>query len=927
MSTAVSRLIWKEYRAQRTLWVVLVFFTVVLQGSYFLFDATSRPLMRPYPATIAFALAICQAMACASVLFAAEREQHTDRLLGTFPLSARELFLAKLGFAVLSVGLFISAVSLWTQLIYPGSYVVWGGDPIQMNGATIWQSLAIVWGMFGLTLLTAMFTTSVITSVMLAAGAFFVICAPPTFLLRNVVAQETALAIASAIAGTIGVAISLFRGPTWLRRYTHETGEVFNSGKQPVLVHSSLRQSFLRMAATQSSDLARSTGVLLWMEVLNLLPLAVLLTLCGVSFISGRMLISANDFDSQGTGFFTIAVALPVIAWLLGLKSFSSGQTSRPVSFLCDRGLPPFQVWVCKQVVALPIALVSAAIVLQVMNAYALDPLIQRDIVLIAGPQQLHIYSLFFVTLAASQLFSQWMRSSILKFLVSGFSVFLIVMFTGTIVLRYRVSILPALICPAVLFLLCGLQSMPAWLRGANAWHFTGRNLICLAASVLFATVCIERDRIVSVPPAPEPIDWRGMAYSLQWADHSVTSKLQTFLQPIPVQTGPDGLSTADGRDDQNKLRIERLHTLAQSMPRKKSPVIDATALASLGNLDFIGPLSDVRSEASSLRYRGELAAVSEILRDELVVIDGLLPQVWRKDVAMKLVDERDIVLESIRRWSQHPAQQTDLLVQAAEAVSADHSDMLTRMQRMRYLRVMEALHHVGVGESERKKMEEFRGTWTFFPYSLQNRIEDARAERVLNAHFQQLSDATTMSRFGDVSPVHTNLGWTKGTPEWWFTPALWLYDDILSLDDSLVAKSLTSSLGTWLVLELEIWKREHGEYPRSLQSLISERMPQVPIDPRTSAPFHYEPEGITLPLVHHAMGVGVLHPGTPILWTSSSPHPHIQNYRAGEYEYAALTPLPRDGALTIGTVESMLQHHAFKVVSPPKKSIVLIVH
>ncbi len=114
MSPQFYRLLWKEYRTQRSLWLVLAFCMVVLQTT---FVAVSPPgddfgAFQPVLPLVSFALIIgyCFLATSVALLFSGEEDQGTAIWLRQFPVRTRTLFWAK----------------AWASLCGASGIIIWG---------------------------------------------------------------------------------------------------------------------------------------------------------------------------------------------------------------------------------------------------------------------------------------------------------------------------------------------------------------------------------------------------------------------------------------------------------------------------------------------------------------------------------------------------------------------------------------------------------------------------------------------------------------------------------------------------------------------------------------------------------------------------------------------------------------------------------
>jgi hypothetical protein len=80
----------------------------------------------------------------------------------------------------------------------------------------------------------------------------------------------------------------------------------------------------------------------------------------------------------------------------------------------------------------------------------------------------------------------------------------------------------------------------------------------------------------------------------------------------------------------------------------------------------------------------------------------------------------------------------------------------------------------------------------------------------------------------------------------------------------------------TRIVLALQAWKLEHGEYPKTLDELVGPYFEHLPIDPYSGESYQYFPEGVKDWIPAPGMNFELLSPGkgNPFIWSTS---PEIQ--------------------------------------------------
>lgn len=147
-NTAVTRLLWKEFRAQQAVWIAMAAELVLLQ---FWWGTIGHKSVDLNLLSIAFVLTGVFAMTSSALLFAGESEAKTDLFLRQMPFRRSDLIRGKLLFAVIGVVSFL-AFSLISTLIAGQMAGRYGGNSSSILGdPSLFASSIIglwVWGLF-----------------------------------------------------------------------------------------------------------------------------------------------------------------------------------------------------------------------------------------------------------------------------------------------------------------------------------------------------------------------------------------------------------------------------------------------------------------------------------------------------------------------------------------------------------------------------------------------------------------------------------------------------------------------------------------------------------------------------------------------------------------------------------------------------------
>ena len=148
LNTAVTRLLWKEFRAQQAVWIAMAAELVLLQ---FWWGTIGHRSVDLNLLSVAFVLTGVFAMTSSALLFAGESEAKTDLFLRQMPFRRSDLIRGKLLFAVIGVVSFL-AFSLISTLIAGQMAGRYGGNSSSILGdPSLFASSIIglwVWGLF-----------------------------------------------------------------------------------------------------------------------------------------------------------------------------------------------------------------------------------------------------------------------------------------------------------------------------------------------------------------------------------------------------------------------------------------------------------------------------------------------------------------------------------------------------------------------------------------------------------------------------------------------------------------------------------------------------------------------------------------------------------------------------------------------------------
>jgi len=153
MNTAIFwRLVWKEYRQQRALWVAIALAGLIFQVAMLIYCSLNGvPDLPNKLFTVALSIPALYSLGCGAALFAGEHESDTFPFQQSLPVSAGRVFFAKFAFAMLSAMLLFPV--LWLLAFAMASWrlpdafwhlQLWGGGVFATVEVLIWAVLGSV---------------------------------------------------------------------------------------------------------------------------------------------------------------------------------------------------------------------------------------------------------------------------------------------------------------------------------------------------------------------------------------------------------------------------------------------------------------------------------------------------------------------------------------------------------------------------------------------------------------------------------------------------------------------------------------------------------------------------------------------------------------------------------------------------------------
>ena len=343
------RIFWKEYRAQRSFWLVIAGFGIALMllcAAWL--DASDIRTNGPW--AIALAMPMFYALGCGAVLFASEEEEGTTELLRIMAARTSRLYVAKVGFSLVSTlalaGLLV-AVAVILTLGHFDRLPLDFRDKALLSACV--TPIPLVWG-----ILFSALCRKVLAAVCLATSGPLLILAVDRWLPGNQHRPESAIAY-SELALCVPVLYLAYlaqqqrmagrtRSLSWpqiRRRRGAAAVNVLDRLAEARDTAPAWRRLFLRLVWLEVRH-ALSVGHVLWVA-------GIALFLVALAFPSGG-LHGRPHLEPTMLGVF-------IFPTLIGVWVFQA-EGGRRTRFLGELGVPPRAVWLSKQLVWLGLTIV-----------------------------------------------------------------------------------------------------------------------------------------------------------------------------------------------------------------------------------------------------------------------------------------------------------------------------------------------------------------------------------------------------------------------------------------------------------------------------------------------------------------------------------------------------------------------------------------
>jgi hypothetical protein len=894
--TMFWRLVWKEYRVQRNLWLAVLVLTPVVQLCVVMAQQLSQGSFpdEGYFA-IVFGAAAVFMVGCGATLFATEHEMGTFAFQRALPVTAWRVFAAKTGLAVGGGVLLVAALTGLTWLLFVPGRPPWT-EPAWLPG-TLAVAEVFAWGVFFSLVLRQPLWAALLG---LAVPLFAVYAARPVDWNGEMSHYTAHLPVRSVfclvlLAVDAGLAQLWFRGKLdfvrarlwWPARSREYVADV-----QPLSPYCGGRRiGWWRLLWLVWREGRWLTGACLLLYGLFLRQ------------------VLRHSWDRMDWEF--MIVSLLVAGIVFGLSTFTLQQWRRQFRMFAEQGVSPRWVWLSRHAFWLPLLILMTAIpavMMSIAGHWSPGSVDHRE------PNELLLLLLFpLVAYAVSQLAAMLIRSPAVAIAASlgltvlaGFWIMLMVL--GDVPLVWSACPLP------VVCLFATWWCAPDWIAERRGRRFVLRLAVSLGIPALILLVAVPLRRAYQIPAVDPGFSVAEFTRPLTAAEQQTLDlydqALKKFWENAPAY---DAALTQDrakfGRRSDTKPKADvpadRMETLAvhhfqatlqlltDAHQRPAVPLgLMSRGLHNTGSEDVVQFIWLLESEARQRERAGDVDGAWRSYRTALEVV-------WRTRLraCFLLVEEADrlegaVLWSIVNRWAVHP-QQTRERVVAALRQLADYEqrgtayDAAVKDKHVRWERFLSgdlsAASQLGLTDREARS---FRMLFMAMPW------ERCRSRRLL-CHGTR--DDLGWIQYCEATPA--SAGWSpyedrKAISRWVPSTLLGRNEiDPFRLDDQLVPSKLLGR--DWgqgetykrperrslelhaarIRIALADWRREQGSPPESLDALVGPYFEKLPPDPLTRRPFIYCPRGLPYDLTGprpNAAPLVVLAKDTPFLWGGS---------------------------------------------------------
>jgi hypothetical protein len=897
------RLMWKEYRLQRAFWIAMSVLALMLMLLAWQFNdrVDERNLWFFY---IALATPVFFVLGCASTTFAGEYDAETYEFQRSLPATAMQVFWSKIALA------FLSTFAMFLVLCVLAFCLAGGRLPMEKY-VTIWEMriwdtlviacmgawLYMVWGVFFSLILKRPLLAAIVGVTVASMGSYAVagimqIPFPSKSLLpmQMFAGLSGLLAIVNILIGR-----GWFKEKMWSAFGTNlpKNAGISSTSKSMTLEQYISRPNFWTIFRRLTWQHWRQSR---WLVIVVLVMLAPLIfAFIQLWWINNKYWRSGNIRYHDWVDFcmtisMPLAVAMPP---LVASFTFLADQRQRSLRFFAQRGISSRMLWFSR---LLPWLVIIVPFCLVAILAYFSTYIFLNHVGRPRGHEEwfaislciLFLFGYLMLSLCVGQFCSMYFRSGFLAGLFSLIITALLILWAAYMWMcgiNFLWSVLPI---PVILLLATWLRA-PDWILDRNTFASWLRPGLVLAVPAVVLLTVVPLYRVYKIP-AVDP------GFSISEFERPLTPEEEATRRLF---------EKADQRMDWtiwNEMEKEEADAIQQNAEDegKQARFFEIPKTLSAKEISFVQANQETISllvEASKGAERiasnnystdGLLSlnsGTTNLLIDSAMILesDGQLDAALERYLsAIRIAKKFDIiwgqgdylerlVYAHLPHWANRSGQTPERIKNAIRQVEKLTADMPARDGEIKfnYIRMMESiregLHNTPILQNP-------------VPFLARIPWERARALRLLNLITRQNIESVRRAEEDVKAGKPIGIHLEREQYRYSFTNFLidreLLGDYFWQMDFSInqqYANMENNRRATLIVLALQAWKLEHGDYPKTLDELVGPYFEKLPNDPYSGDSYQYFPKGVKDWMYGLGMDFELLSPGKgkPVVWST----------------------------------------------------------
>jgi hypothetical protein len=943
--SSFPRLVWKEFRLQRSLWIAMAVLIVMVQALVVALVNDPHDVQTAL-FWVAFALPVFYALGSGAMAFCGEHEAETYDFQRALPLGAGKVFWGKIGFSLAGIAPMFAAMALlafvldlrWGAPLAPSETPEHPLPPrLLLEGRVL---LAGSLCLLGLEMYLWATLFSLILRHVLVAAVFAVLVASwiynslvPLLLLYPEERILATLPLRLAIVGLLAIA-NYWLGVHWFDERS-ERGRFDELSTAAKTSRTTTRRSGRPSRTAILTHLVwqqwRQTRVIMLALLAWFVPIAITCLVAAYHEWRDPHYFSSSDRGAPFTVSLLLSLPLALIGIpQFGLCAFMGDQWRQGYRCLAAQGVPPRYVWWSRQLVSvvLPAALFFACLFVLCLCPPLWDASEfmkgLREVQIWAGywgstqaqpgAAQLFVYAVSLLavfayvvlSLSAGQFCSMFLRSSLLGAFASVILTAIVTAWCAAM-LYFGVPLVWSVLPVPVILLLATRLRTAGWMTERNdlrAWLLPGAVLVVPIAALLIGVPLYRAFEIPAVDPGFALADYTRPMTDEEKANLAAYQLIPTWFSSVRPPEGKT-FSPQEYQDAE--------HRAMRAWVKANQKTVDLAMKAS--QLTVYVPVNQkiemydpaltwlLTESATVLEENGKL---DEALEQYLAAIriEDQLVSCGLSDRPPEHTPRQYSIYDCLISWAARPKQTPERILAAVRRLGelppvSDRAMLVRKYLRAReFLISPQAFLEYADSWQPTPATDAFLWIWTHLPW------ERARALRLLNvlmrSELDVLSNAEQDERenlrvwepFGTLPERFVITGPYTLQTDINVPP---LHADIGPHHGASVVRQSTPSVcirrAACLSLALAAWRLQHGSLPAKLDELVGPCLDSLPMDPYSGEAFRYFPQGIGMQLSDQfsrdSRWGGQLPANVPFIWSTGEPERSITIGQMTEIQYA----------------------------------------